>query len=438
MNWPVIRVVLSSALVLLVAISVEAQERPNIVLIMADDFGYECVGANGGTSWSTPHLDELARTGLRFEHCYSQPLCTPSRVQLMTGIYNVRNYTRFGVLPETETTFANLLQNVGYETCVIGKWQLKGDPHQFGFDEYCLWQMNRVPERYPNPGLEINGEQVDFSAGEYGPDVVSDYACEFIRRHAGEEKPFLVYYPMILTHCPFCPTPDSDDWDPANTGSETYKGDPKYFGDMVAYMDKIVGKLARQLDNAGVRGNTLFMFTGDNGTDKPIVSMMGDREVAGGKKQMTDAGTRVPLIANWPGTIQAGRVSIDLIDFSDFLPTLCEAGEVTIPDTLELDGVSFLPQLRGETGTPRKWIYCWFARNGGSTGQQWARTRRDKLYADGRFIDVSNDVLESAPLAEHEMTAEQLDTRRMLQAALDRFREARPEHVAAQGNQRNR
>ncbi|MGI9517958.1 MAG: sulfatase-like hydrolase/transferase [Pirellulaceae bacterium] len=409
-------------------------QRPNIVLIMADDFGYECVGANGGTSWSTPHLDELARTGMRFEHCYSQPLCTPSRVQLMTGIYNVRNYTNFGVLPQSETTFANLLQDAGYATCVVGKWQLKGDPLQFGFDEYCLWQMNRVPERYPNPGLEINGERVDFTDGEYGPDVVSDYACDFIQRQADAEKPFLVYYPMILTHCPFCPTPDTNDWNPASAGSETYKGDPKYFGDMVAYMDKIAGKLASQLDASSVRENTLFMFTGDNGTDKPVVSMMGDVEVAGGKRQMTDAGTHVPLIANWPGTVASGATNSDLIDFSDFLPTVCAAASVDIPDSLSSDGVSFLPQLQGEPGTTRKWIFCWFARNGGAEGKQWTRNQRYKLYADGRFLDVAADPLEVTPLNREALTAGQRNVRELLQTALDQFVDARPEHVAAQGN----
>ena len=103
-------------------------DQPNIVLIMADDLGYECVSANGGSSYQTPCLDQLAKSGMLFEHCYSQPLCTPSRVKIMTGVYNIRNYTKFGVLPETETTFANLLRDAGYETCIVGKWQLKGTP----------------------------------------------------------------------------------------------------------------------------------------------------------------------------------------------------------------------------------------------------------------------------------------------------------------------
>ena len=178
--------------------------KPNIVMIMADDLGYECLGANGGTSYKTPVLDQMATEGMRFEHCYSQPICTPSRVKLMTGISNIRNYVKFGYLDLKLTTFAQVLQKAGYATCVVGKWQLEGGyeaPNQFGFDEYALWQLNRRPSRYPNGGLEINGKQVDYTKGEYLPDVVSDYACDFMEKH--REKPFLLYYPMILTHCPF-------------------------------------------------------------------------------------------------------------------------------------------------------------------------------------------------------------------------------------------
>ncbi|MHC4745049.1 MAG: sulfatase-like hydrolase/transferase, partial [Planctomycetota bacterium] len=363
-------------------------KRPNIILIMADDLGYECIGANGGTSYKTPVLDELARGGIRFEHCYSQPLCTPSRVKLMTGIYNVRNYVRFGLLDPKQTTFAHLLKEAGYATCVVGKWQLLGGlegPGHFGFDEYCLWQLTRRPSRYPCCGLEVNGREVNYDRGGYGPDVVSDYACDFIRRK--KDKPFLVYYPMILTHCPFEPTPDSADWDPRSKGSKTYKGDPKYFGDMVTYMDKIIGKLAATLEKLGLRENTLILFTGDNGTDAPVVSMMDGRPVKAGKGQTTDAGTRVPFIANWPGVIPEGKVCKDLVDFSDFLPTLCECAGINVPERLNIDGRSFMPQLRGLKGNPREWIYCWYARNGGPTGKEFTRNQRYKLYRTGKFYD---------------------------------------------------
>lgn len=403
-------------------------KQPNIILIMADDLGYECIGANGGTSYKTPILDKLAGSGVRFEHCHSQPLCTPSRVKIMTGIYNVRNYVRFGLLDTSQTTFAHVLKEAGYATCVVGKWQLEGGlggPGHFGFDEYCLWQLTRRPGRYPNPGLEINGKQVDYTEGEYGPDVVSDFACDFIRRN--KDKPFLIYYPMILTHCPFEPTPDSPDWDPKSKGSKTYKGDAKYFGDMVTYMDKIIGKLIDKLEELGLRENTLVLFTGDNGTDKPVTSMMGGREVVAGKGQTSDAGTRVPFIANWPGVIAEGKVCRDIVDFSDFLPTLCECAGVPVPPRLNIDGRSFMPQLRGKKGDPREWIYCWYSRNGGPKGREFARNQRYKLYRTGEFYDIDNDVLENNALKQGKLDIEATKARKMLQSALVQYKNARPE-----------
>lgn len=175
-----------------------AEGKPNVVLILIDDFGYECVTADGGESYRTPVMDGLAATGVRFEQCHVQPLCTPTRVALMTGLVNKRNYTHFGNLDFSQTTFANLLKKGGYATCVAGKWQLQGGfegPAHFGFDEYALWQLNRRPGRYKNPGLEVNGAQRDYTANEYGPDLVSDYALDFIQRH--KDGPFFLYYPMI-------------------------------------------------------------------------------------------------------------------------------------------------------------------------------------------------------------------------------------------------
>ena len=411
-----------------VAAAGAGRRKPNLVVIMADDLGYETIGANGGTSYKTPVLDKMAAGGVRFEHCYAQPLCTPTRVKLMTGMCNVRNYVRFGLLDPKQTTFAQVLKKAGYATCVVGKWQLGGGlegPGHFGFDEYCLWQLNRRPSRYASPGLEVNGKPVDYTNGDYGPAVVSDFACDFIERNA--KRPFLVYYPMILTHCPFEPTPDSPDWDPKSKGSKTYKGDAKYFGDMVAYMDKIVGKIAAKLDALGLRENTLLLFTGDNGTDKPVVSVLNGRKVAGAKGSMTDGGTRVPLIASWPGTAAKGTVCRDLVDMSDFLPTLCECAGAAVPTERKLDGRSFLPQVRGEKGTPREWTYCWYSRSGATAqAKEFARTQRYKLYRTGKLYDVANDVLEKSPLGDWALSADARKARALLQKALDQFTDARP------------
>lgn len=411
-------------------VAARAGQKPNIILIMADDMGFECVEANGGTSYKTPRLNELAKTGMRFTHCYSQPICTPSRVELMTGLYNQRNYIRFGVLDPKQTTFAQLLKQAGYKTCIAGKWQLEGGfdgPRHFGFDEHCLWQLARIPtltkvtSRYPNPGLEINGKEVDFHDGSYGPDIACDYLCDFIKRN--RKGPFLAYYPMILPHWPFEPTPDSEDWDSNAKGAGSSQKNTKYFVDMVAYTDKMVGKLVDQLDELGIRENTILIFTCDNGTAKTVTSHMGDLVIQGGKGLPTDAGMHVPLIVNWPGKIQAGTTCPDLVDFTDFLPTLVDLADAKTPNDLQLDGQSFLPQLLGKQGTAREWIYCWYARNGGETGDEFVQNHHWKIYRDGRIYQIDNDKLEKSDLANKQHSLPKTDRKQLdqLRTALDRF-----------------
>jgi arylsulfatase A len=417
--------------------------KPNLILILADDLGYECLGCNGSTSYKTPALDRLAADGMRFRHCYVQPLCTPTRVQLMTGQYNVRNYINFGLLDPNATTFAHLLKRAGYATAIAGKWQLGhgfDGPKKFGFDEYCLWQLTRRPPRYANPGLEINGKQIDYAKGEYGPDLVSDYALDFIARN--QSRPFFLYYPMMLTHAPYQPTPDSPDWDAKAKGEQVHV-DKKHFGEMVAYMDKLVGKLVAKLDDLKLRQNTLVLFVGDNGTGRGVNSRMGDVTVAGGKGTTTTTGMHVPFVANWPGVIPAGRVSDDLIDSTDFLPTLCATAGAALPSPPPsggggqgggpLDGRSFLPQLRGEKGQPRDWIYCWYAPNQNGNvdvPREFAADRQYKLYRGGEFYDYATDPQEKKPLDAKAPSADAAAARSMLQAALDKYKNARPAKLA--------
>jgi len=395
----------------------------NIVLIMADDLGCECLGANRGTSYQTPALDKLAANGVRFEHCYSQPICTPSRVKIMTGMYNFRNYEKFGYLNRDQTTFANILKNAGYSTCIAGKWQLRGGydaPGHFGFDEYCLWLLNRKASRYLNPGLEINGKLVKYSNGEYGPDVVSDYICDFMERK--KNQPFFVYYPMILPHKPFFPTPDSPGWNVVKAGSKITE-DSKYYTHMVAYMDKIVGKIIKKLERLGLRQDTLVLFTADNGTVPGIMSKLRGQQVRGGKGKTTDSGTHVPLIANWPGVVPAGVVSPDLVDFSDFLPTICECAGIQVPGNLVIDGRSFMPRLLGKRGKPRRWTYCWYKEG------IFARTHRFKLYQTGKFYDLVNDREETAPLDVNKLDRKVARVYRMLSGVLEKYKNLHPQRI---------
>lgn len=424
------RLVLCWVVALLFGLSTaHAAARPNVVLIMADDLGYETIGANGGASYKTPVLNRLAATGVRFDQCYVQPLCTPTRVQMMTGAYNVRNYIDFGHMDPALVTFGNLFRNAGYATCIAGKWQLGADPglpKKFGFDEHCLWQHTHRPPRYANPGLEINGEKKSYSNGEYGPDLVNDYARDFIARR--KDEPFFLYYPMILTHGPYQPTPDSPTWDPKAIGENVNRAD-QHFGHMVEYMDKLIGKVVAQLDRLGVRQNTLLLFVGDNGTGQGTRSMMGDRVVIGRKGSTTAAGMHVPFIASWPGNIAAGKVCSDLVDSTDFLPTICEVAGVSVPSELKIDGRSFLPQLRGETGHPRQWVYSWYSPRR-QTPREFAFNQRYKLYRTGEFYDLRKDIEETNALQVGRLESDAAAAATLLQRALDHFKDARPAHLA--------
>ncbi len=439
LEWAIVLLAVALASPQILSAEPAEGERPNIVLIMADDMGYETVTANGGESYSTPRLDRLSENGMRFTQAHAQPICTPSRVEIMTGIYNSRNYVRFGYLDPDEYTFGNLLRENGYSTCVVGKWQLRGGfdaPDHFGFDEYCLWQLTRRPNRYANPGLEINGEEKNFNNGEYGPDIVSDYACDFIERKAEEDNPFFVYYPMILPHWPFEPTPDSEEWDPtfrrgdkselSRKGWKTAGWNNRFFPDMIAYTDKLVGKIVDQLEEAGVRENTLVIFTGDNGTHTEVISQFNGRTWKGGKGHMMDNGTRVPLIASMPDTVPEGEVNHDLIDFTDFFRTIAAFADADIPDRLDLNSRSFAPQLRGRSGNPREYLYCWYFRNGqpvdgggDHTAGEFARTHRYKLYRSGAFYDLTEDFYERNPLPDDRLTTEQREIRNRLRKRIE-------------------
>jgi arylsulfatase A len=413
-----------------VGASAVAQSRrpPNIVLIMADDFGYECLGCNGATEYRTPKLDSLASTGVRFTAAHSTPLCTPTRVQLMTGKYNCRNYTEFGSLPPGEFTFGHMLQKSGYRTCAVGKWQLAGairgtnyrgngtQPGPAGFDEHCLWQVRDRGSRYWDPILEIDGKPAATLEGKYGPDIFADFATNFIERH--RSRPFLLYYPMALTHDPFVPTPRSGS---APSAGQKQRNDPKWFADMVAYMDHSAGRVIAKIDELGLDRNTLVLFTGDNGTSPAITTATRNGPYRGGKGGTTEAGTHVPLIARWSGQSPKGKVCNDLIDFTDFLPTLAEATGARIPNGHPRDGQTFLAQVQGKRGTPREWVFCHYnPRWGKRPPARWAMDKRWKLYGDRRFFDLQSDPLEEKPpLAD--LTPEMQTARTKLEAVLARF-----------------
>ena len=245
--------------------------RPNIVLILADDLGYETVGSYGGTSYPTPNLDRLARQGIQFDRAFAMPLCTNTRVQLMTGMYNNRNWKAFGILDPAADTFGHMMQRAGYKTCIAGKWQMHSyDPPDYpgaatrrsigmkaadaGFDEYSLWHTGHTEEkgsRYADPVINQNGKLLENTDGKYGPDIWVQFVNDFMQRHRDES--FFVYYPMALPHNPMNPTPDSPEWSDV---ARRHSDETPFAADMIRYTDKIVGKVVDKVEELGLSENT--------------------------------------------------------------------------------------------------------------------------------------------------------------------------------------
>jgi arylsulfatase A len=414
----------------------EKVENPNVILIMADDMGSECLSINGAAEYKTPNLDRLSQSGMRFTNVFSQPLCTPSRVKLMTGKHNYRNYEYFGYLNPNQKTIGNLMKEAGYKTAISGKWQLNGlsfempghedvtRPYHFGFDEYCLWQLSRPKkdgERFADPLIYKNGEEMTGLEDKYGPDVFADFICGFIDKHA--EEPFFIYYPMVLVHNPFVPTPDSPEWNSLETRS---KSNPKFFKDMVDYTDKIIGKIEQKLIEHGIDQNTILIFTGDNGTNIAITTQTKNGPYPGGKSYTTQRGVHVPFVVSWPGGIQKNGDYNGLVDFNDFYPTLGELTGLNVSDEI-LDGQSFLPVLKGDfTGRKNSTLIHYDPMWGkaSKSRNRFALTNTYKLYQDGSFFHFENDIEEETP--KNALTPEQETTKRNLQTLLDQAEASSP------------
>ena len=357
---------------------------PNIVLILVDDFGVEGINAYGG-EYYTPNVDRLAAQGTRFDNAHAMPLCSPSRVRLMTGQENWRNYEAFGYLAPGQRTFANVLKEAGFTTGIVGKWQLMGNgfdgrtgitPTAAGFDESYLWQLQALTpkgSRYWGPTRAANGTPKISEEG-FGPDNDQAFALDFIARN--QATPFFLYYSMVLTHSPFVPTPDS----------LTATGAKNRFAGMVTYMDRQVGELMAALKARGLDSNTLVIFTGDNGTARQITTLRHGYPVRGGKGSPTVNGTHVPFIVAGPG-VPSNRVSPALVDFADVLPTMAEAaGRPELAG--KVDGVSQWNVFTGKAARARDTIFQHYAPQWLFEPARFVFDANWKLYGDGRFVSI--------------------------------------------------
>jgi arylsulfatase A len=394
-----------------------AADRPNILFIFADDCGIDAFGCYGSDRAKslTPNIDALAKSGTRFERCYSTPLCGPSRCVLMTGRYGFRtggltNQTAGNASFRDEPSVARILSEAGYATGMAGKWrQMSDSPGDWGFDEYITDPT--AAGWYWKQSYTKNGQQFNSEKEIYYPDAASDFAVDFMRRH--RDKPFYFYLAEHLVHGPILRTPDSKPDAPAH----------QHYDDNIAYLDKTVGKLVAELDKLGLREKTLVLFTTDNGTAPPAyqpqhdpqltTGKIGGRRVNGRKGQLLEGGSRVPLIASWKGTLPPGGVRRDLIDFSDLLPTFAELAAATLPDGIKFDGQSFAPQLHGGKGNPREWIFVqlgagWYARNDG-----W------KLNEQGELFSMKDAPFVEAPLPADTTDPQAVAAKKRLQVVLD-------------------
>lgn len=416
--------------------------KPNVVFFLIDDLGHYGVtayGANRITSnqgyftnavFATPRMDRMAQQGVRCEYAYAYSLCEPTRVALMTGMNNNRNFIQAKSLYESQITFGDLFKKAGYATCMTGKWkQTRGTRefpgkdyiYKFGWDEFCCFDVIGEGRRMIDPMLVINGKPQQFSGTDpvagrrsYGPDIINRFALDFIEKN--KEKPFFLYYPMILVHDEHTPTPDTQPkevFDQFDVMAKTPYGhgpgdDRRYFPDMINYTDKMIGKVLDKLDELGLSENTLVVVMGDNGTKECFSHVLPDGSLySGGKGGTAENGIRVPLLLRWPGAIPAGQVYSAMVNLTDIYPTLFEAVGIPVPNIDEIDGKSFWPQATGKNSSEhRKTIYTWYNANEPLTDLtgllEYAHTKEFKRYAphkgfpQGRFFDLRTDPLEQA------------------------------------------
>ncbi|MDR3404907.1 MAG: sulfatase-like hydrolase/transferase [Chthoniobacter sp.] len=410
--------------------------KPNIIFILADDIGFQSLGCYGGVETKgygavrTPNLDAMAKSGMRFEHCFACAVCSPARAELLTGQYNFRSgFTSIAGVRGAATmldanvhpTLAMKLKAAGYVTAIAGKWHLgppenKDEipttstvgtkyPHieECGFERQCIFGGGHL-ESYGEPKV-----------GAYTPEIFQQWALRFIESRKDKPEPFFLYYASPLPHGPLKPTP----LNPSGPGAGK-RGDPANFPYVMEYLDQQVGEVVQKLTALGMRENTLVIFAADNGGDALTTVMRDGREITGHKGSLDDTGSWVPMVADWPGVISAGSVNHGMVDFTDIMPTCLDLAGA--PRLDGLDGVSFAPQLQGKPGQPRQWVHVF------QINRFFVRDANWKLRENGQLYDVSNSPPVEKLILPRNEAPESKAARIRLQAVLD---ELHPEKIGA-------
>lgn len=357
------------------ALGNESTERkPNIIFVLADDLGYGDLGCYGQQQVKTPHIDRLAKEGVRFTNFYAgSSVCAPTRCCLMTGYHTgharIRgNNTPIPLTPlqAEDVTVAKVLKDAGYSTGIIGKWGLgetenTGAPNRQGFDYFFGYLKHGHAHNYYTDHLWRNDQSVKIPPGTYSHDLFTQETLDFVRRE--KDKPFFLYLAYTIPHA----NNEMGDQGMQSPSDYPYSNEPwprneRNFAAMVTRMDRDVGRLMELLQDLGLDDNTVVMFAGDNGPHgeggHSAELFNSNGPLRGGKGQPYDGGIRIPMIARWPGKIEGGRVSDYVGAFWDVLPTAAEMAGTKPP--AGIDGISLLPLLLGHRQKEHEYLYWEF------------------------------------------------------------------------------
>lgn len=375
--------------------------KPNVVILVADDLGHADLGFQGGRDIPTPHIDSLAKNGVRCSNGYvSGPYCSPTRAGLLTGRYQQRFGHEFNPgggkneklgLPLSETTLADRFKAAGYATGLVGKWHLGAAPHfhpqKRGFDEFFGF-LGGDHSYFPGGEAPIYRGTEVVREEDYLTDAFSREAVSFVERH--KERPFLLYLAFNAVHTPMHAT----DARLARFASIADKPRRTYAA-MLSAMDEAVGKVLASLRSAGVEENTLIVFLSDNGGPTMLgttVNASRNDPFRGSKRTTLEGGIHVPFVLQWKGTLPPGKVYDRPVIQLDILPTLLAAAGVPSRPEWNLDGVDLLPFLKGQNpGAPHDALFWRLGEQSAIRQGDWKLVRYDQTVDNpGTRSDASN------------------------------------------------